>query len=73
MCQGGNGATEFQQLLFGLAHQRDQDFALPAALAPKAVHDPLEIVVEGVGAGLQRGRLWDAGRRDGFDEVEDFF
>ena len=73
VCQGGNGAAEFQQLLFGLAHQRHKDFALTAALVPKAPHDPLEVVVESVGAGLQRGRVRGAGRRDGLDEVEDFF
>ena len=59
--------------MFGLAHYRHEDFALPATLATKAAHAPLEVVVERVSLRLQRGRLRGAGRRDGRDEVEDFF
>jgi hypothetical protein len=38
-CQLDDGVPRFQQLLFGLAHQLDKDFALPSALAAKAPHD----------------------------------
>ena len=67
------GEATYQALLFRLAHQCHEDFALPAALSSKTAHDLLEGVGERVGLGLQRGRLRDALERDGLDEVEDFF
>jgi hypothetical protein len=73
LCQGAQRAAQLQELLFSLAHQRHEDSALPAALAPKAAQSLLEGVVERVGLSLQRGRLRGAWRRDGLDEVEDFF
>lgn len=73
LCQDGQGAATLQELLFCLAYERHEDFALPAALATKAAHDLREVVVERVRLGLQRGRLRGALRRDGLDEVEDFF
>jgi len=73
LCQDGQGAATLPELLFCLAHQRHADFALPAALSTKAAHDLREVVVEGVRLGLQRGRGRGALRRDGLDEVEDFF
>ena len=71
--ESGNGTAHLQQLLFGLAHDRHQDFAVPATLAAKAAHAALEVVVECVGLRLHRGRLRGAGRGNGRDEVEDFF
>ena len=73
LCQDGQGAATLPELLFCLAHQRHADFALPAALSTKAAYDLREVVVEGVRLGLQRGRGRGALRRDGLDEVEDFF
>ena len=70
---GGNKAAKLQELLFGLAHQCYEDFALTAALATKAAHNPLEGVVERLCVGLQRGRVRGALCRDGLDKVEDFF
>ena len=67
------GEATRQELLFRLAHQRHEDFALPAALSAKTAHELLESVVERMGLGLQRSRLRDALGRDGLDEVEDFF
>ena len=73
LCEGSHGTAQLQQLLFGLAHDHHQDFALPATLAAKAAHASLEVVVERVGLRLQRGRWRGAGRCNGRDEVEDFF
>ena len=70
--EGGKRAAQLQQLLFGLAHDRHQDFAVPATLAAKAAHASLEVVVERVGLHLQRGCLRGAGCGHGRDEVEDF-
>ena len=64
LCQGGNGAAQLQELLFGLAHQRHgRTSALTAALAPKAAHNLLEGLVERLCLGLQRGRLRGPSRR----------
>ena len=71
--QGGNGASQLQELLFGLAHQADEDFAVAPALAATAAHELLERVVERVGLRLQCGRLRGTVGRDELDEVEDFF
>lgn len=71
--QGGNGVATLQKLLFSLAHQADKDFALATALAAKAAHDLREGVMQGVGLRFQRGRCRGAVRRDGPDELEDFF
>jgi hypothetical protein len=73
LCQGCHGAATLQELLFGLAHQCHEDFALSAALPTKAAHDLREVVMERVGLVLQRGRLRRALGRNGLDEVEDFF
>lgn len=73
LCQGCQGATTLQELLFGLAYEGYEDFAPPAALPTKAAHGLREVVVKYVGLGLQRGRLRGALGRDGLDEVEDFF
>lgn len=67
--QCSDGAIQFSQLRFGVAHQLHEDFALTSALATKAVHDFLQIVLECLGLALQRGRSGDTGR----DELEDFF
>jgi hypothetical protein len=67
--QRGDGAATFSQLRFGLAHQLHEDFALTSALAAKAAHDFLQVVLELLGLALQRGRSGDAGR----DELEDCF
>jgi hypothetical protein len=71
--QRGKGAAKFQKLLFSLTHQADEDVPLAPALAAKAAHDLLEVVVQHVGVALQCGRLRGALRRDGLDELEDFF
>jgi len=50
--QRGNGAAQRQKLLFGVAHQADEDFALASALAAEAAHDLFEVLVERVGLAL---------------------
>jgi hypothetical protein len=52
-----------------LAYKLHEDFALTSALAAKAAHDFLQVVLELLGLALQRGRSGDAER----DELEDFF
>src|SRR5215475_7700990 len=71
LCEGSHGTAQLPQLLFGLAHDCYQDFALPATLAAKAAHASLEVMVERVGLRLQRGRLRGAGCCNCRDEVED--
>jgi hypothetical protein len=56
-----------------VAHELHADLALPPALATKASHDLREVVVARVHLGRQRGRWPGALRRDGLDELEDFF
>jgi hypothetical protein len=73
LCEGGNGTAPLPQLLCGLAHDRHQDFAVPAPLAAKAAQASLEVVVERGGLRLHRGRWRGAGRCNGRDAVEDFF
>jgi hypothetical protein len=73
LCQCGNGTSPLQQLLFGLAHQRHEDFALPPALPAKAAHDLLEVPVERAGLRRHCGGSRGALRRDLLDELEDFF
>ena len=41
-----NGTAQVQQVLFSLAHQRDEDFALAPALAAKATHDLVQGLAE---------------------------
>lgn len=62
-----------QQRCFRLADQAHKDFAWAPAVPAKATHDLLEVVVKRLGLARQRGRLRGALRRDGFDELEDFF
>ena len=71
--QGGNGATTLSQRLFRVAYQRHEDFALPPALAAKATHDLLEILVERTGLRCQRGGSRGTLRGALLDELEDFF
>ena len=46
LCQSGNGTADLQQLRFGVAHQFHEDVALSTALAPKAAHDLLQVVLQ---------------------------
>ena len=71
--QGGNGTATFQQLLFSLAHQGDEDFALAATLAAKAAHDLGEGVLQALGLVLELGGPVVALLRDVVDERERFF
>ena len=71
--QRGDGAAHLQQLCFRLAHQLHEDFALPPALSAKAAHDFLQVVLDRVRLGRQRGGSLGALLRDVVNEVEDFF
>ena len=58
---------------FGVAHQRDEDFALASTLAAKAAHDLLQglvqllrLLTQGLG---RRGAV----ARDRLDESQEFF
>ena len=70
---GRNATAQVQQVLFGLAHQRDEDFALAPAPAAKATHDLVQGLVELLSGVLQaRGRA-RALLADALDEVQEFF
>ena len=70
---GRNGTAQVQQVLFGLAHQRDEDFALAPALAAKATHHLLEVLAQLMYLVCQRGGGESALPGDPLDEVEAFF
>jgi len=70
---GGNGTAQFKQLLFGLTHQRDEDFAVAPTLAAKAPHALLQRLVESLSGGLQSRGRDRALRADAFEEVQEFF
>src|SRR5438105_15260532 len=67
LCQSDHGAATLSELLFRLAYQRHEDFALPATRPTKAAHALLQRVVERVGLALQRGRVRGTVGRDGLD------
>lgn len=71
--QRGQGLPQLQQLLFGLADQLHEHFALPPALATTAAHDLLPLRLEVKGWGLQRCGSGGALRHEGPHELEDFF
>jgi len=68
-----NGTAQLQQVLCGLAHQRDQDFALAPALAAKATHDLVQGLVEFLSGVLQSRGRERALLADPLDEVQHFF
>ena len=65
--------VKIQQVLFGLAHQFDKDFALAPALTTKATHDFVQGLVQLMSWGLQSGGRERALLTDPLDEVQDFF
>ena len=65
--------AQIQQVLFGLTHQFDEDFALAPALTTKATHDFLQGLVQLLRWGLQSGGRECALLTDPLDEVQDFF
>ena len=73
MSPGGKSPPEFEQLLFRLTHQGDEDLALAPTLAAKAPHDLLQRLVEGVRRELQTRARERALRADAFQEVQEFF
>lgn len=73
MGAGHDGLAKVEQVLFGLAHQTEEDFALATTLPTKAVHDLLQGMLELLGLRLQRGRWRGPLSRDLRDELENFF
>ena len=65
--------AQIQQVLFGLTHQFDKDFALAPALTTKATHDFLQGLVQLMSWVLQPGGRERALLTDPLDEVQDFF
>ena len=65
--------AQSQQVLFGLTHQFDKDFALAPALTTKATHDFLQGLVQLMSWVLQSGGRERALLTDPLDEVQDFF
>ncbi len=70
---GLNGPAESQQVPFGLAHQRDEDFALAPALPTKTPHDLLQGLVQRMRLVAQWGRGERRLPRDPLDELQAFF
>ena len=70
---GLNGPPEVQQVPFGLAHQRDEDFALAPALPTKASHDLVQGLTQLTSLMVQRGRGERGLLGDPFNELERFF
>jgi len=66
---GRNGLAEGQQVPFGLAHQRDEDFALAPTLPPKAPHNLLQGLVQFMRLVAQWGRGERRLPRDPLDEL----
>ncbi len=66
---GRNGLAEGQQVPFGLAHQRDEDFALAPTLPPKAPHNLLQGLVQLMRLVAQWGRGERRLPRDPLDEL----
>jgi hypothetical protein len=73
LAPGINGLPQGSQVPFGVAHQRDEDFALASTLAAKAAHDLLQglaqflrLLTQGLG---RRGAL----ARNRLDEAKEFF
>jgi hypothetical protein len=60
-------------VLFGLADQLDEDFALAPALAAKAPHDLLQGLLQLLSRVFQSWSWEGALLADPLDEVEDFF
>jgi hypothetical protein len=72
-CPVFTGVPQVSSLSFGLAHQRDEDFALAPALTAKAPHDLLEGLVQRMSGGLQSRGRDRALLTDALDEGQDFF
>ena len=70
--QGGDGTATVSPRRFGVAHQRHEDLALPAALTAQAAPDGVPLLLPRVGVGLQRRRAGGALLPGGMDEWEAF-
>jgi hypothetical protein len=66
--KGCDGLATCQELLFGVATQRDKDMRLAPAAAAKAPHDFFDLVLEAVGLLLELGRPAAALVSDVLDE-----
>ena len=77
-CQG-EGKTrwrswaQFQELLFRVAHQLDEDLPLAATASAKTPHDLGELLRQASGLALEHGGPVTALRDDVVDERERFF
>ena len=71
--QRGDGLSQFQKLLFRLAHQFHEDVPLPSALAAKASHDFFQLLVEALGLVREYRGPAAAPRGDACNQIERFF
>jgi hypothetical protein len=71
--QRGDGLSQLQKLLFRLAHQFHEDVPLPSALAAKAAHDFLQLLVEALGLVRERRGPAAAPRCETCNQLERFF
>jgi hypothetical protein len=68
-----DGRAECQELPFGVAHQRDEDAALPPALAAKTPHDLLQLLLQTLGLASQVDGPTAASLGETFDDLKGFF
>jgi len=68
-----DGLSQFQQLLFRVAHQFHEDVPVPSALAAKASHDFFQLLVEAMGLVRERRGPAAAPRCDACNQLERFF
>jgi len=73
LSQGFDRLSQAQELLFGVADMLHEDLALPPALAAKAPHGLLEVVVETVRLPREVKSAAVASVGDAFDEFASFF
>jgi len=69
----GDVFAQIKELLFGLANQFDEDFALATTAATKAAHDFAEALLQVLHVGVQSRAATTARLGDVDNEVERFF
>ena len=68
-----DGLSQFQQLLFRVAHQFHEDVPVPSALAAKASHDFFQLLVEARGLVRELRGPAAAPRCDACNQLERLF
>ena len=69
LAKGGDASTELKELLFGLAHQLDEDLTLTPTATAKAAHHFGEVLLEAFRLCLETDAAVTAERCDASDEL----